>query len=300
MKTHVDCLPCLLRQTLQTTRISDVSSTTQVKAVQAVAEYISRCDLELTPPALAADVYSIISGVTGVADPYADKKRESNETALALLPSLEKEVAARSGRDGFMLALRFAIAGNIIDYGAFHHFDITATLTKCRAAELVVDHSNALIEAVQSLPEGATVLYLADNCGEIVFDRLLLKKLKEKGLKITVAVKDGPIINDALVSDAYSAGLDRYARIISNGTRCPGTVLELVSNEFMNIYSSADLVISKGQGNFESLSEADREIFFLLTIKCAAAAEHIKEITGCENSTITGAGEMAVYRSSPK
>ena len=280
--------------------MSSASSRVQGKAVQAVAEYISRCNLDMTPPALAADVYQIIEGVTGAADPYAEKKKESNEAALALLPSLEKELAHCEGKDAFMLAVRFAIAGNIIDYGAFYQFDMLGTIDKCREADFAIDHSDTLVQVVQSLPEGASVLYLADNCGEIVFDRLLLGQLHEKGLKITVAVKDGPIINDALIADAYSAGLDRYAHIISNGTRCPGTVLEHVSKEFMEIYTSADLIISKGQGNFESLSEADRDIFFLLTVKCAAAASHIKKLTGCENSTITGAGEMAVYRSSPQ
>lgn len=300
MKTSLDCLPCLLRQTLQTVRFCACQEEQQQEAVQRVAAYISGCDLELTPPALASDVYKIIESITGVVDPYAEKKKESNEAALQLLPPLEEQVAALSDREGLELAVRYVIAGNIIDYGAFHSFDINGMLEKCRNSPLVVDHTEQFISTLETLSPRAQVLYLADNCGEIVFDALLVRKLYEKGLKITVAVKDGPIINDALVSDAYSAGLDKYADIISNGTRCPGTVLDLVSSEFYNLFTKADLIISKGQGNFESLSDAEREIFFLLTIKCRAAADQICEQTGCDRTTVTGTGEMAVYCSSPK
>lgn len=295
MKTNIDCLPCLLRQTLQTARLSTELVQLQTDAVKAVATYIAQCDLELSPPALAGAVYKIIEETTGVEDPYAHKKRDSNEVALALLPALRKEVSDNEDVAGLLLAIRFAIAGNIIDYGAYQDFDIEGTLQQCRKALFAVDHSSDLLHAIQTIGDGAQVLYLADNCGEIVFDALLLEKLFNLGFKITVAVKDGPIINDALVSDAYIAGLDNYAQIISNGTRCPGTVLDQVSEQFLNIYNSADLVISKGQGNFESLSEAQREIFFLLTIKCKAAANHMHEITGCDQTTINGTGEMAVY-----
>ncbi|MFT5701838.1 MAG: hypothetical protein ACI8ZB_004739 [Desulforhopalus sp.] len=300
MKTNIACLPCLLRQTLQTTRLYTGSTTQQAQTVQAVAAYLAGCDLSMCPPAIVGDVYEIIEQNTGAEDPYVDKKRESNDIARSLLPALEQEIVDSDDKEGLMLAIRFAIAGNIIDYGAYQNFDIEGTLQRCRNAVLAIDHSANLLKKIEILDEGANILYLADNCGEIVFDSLLIGKLFARGFKITVAVKDGPIINDALVSDAYTAGLDKYARIISNGTRCPGTVLEQVSPQFLDVYNSADLVISKGQGNFESLSEAKREIFFLLTIKCVAAAEHMHEITGCDQATVTGTGEMAVFRLSPK
>lgn len=297
MKTSIDCLPCLLRQTLQTTKISSTSANVQEKAVRAVADFIARCDLDTSPPLLAAEVYEIIEEVTGIKDPYEEKKKESNEIALSILPSLLKEVQECEDKDGLLLAIRFAIAGNIIDYGAYNDFDIEGTLEKSRSEEFIIDHTGKLLQTIEGLRQGASILYLADNCGEVVFDTLLVEKLFAKGFKITIAVKDRPIINDALVSDAYIAGLDKYGEIISNGTRCPGTVLKRVSKQFWDMYEKADLVISKGQGNFEGLSEAEREIFFLLTVKCAAAAKHLREISGCEKNTLKGAGEMAVFHS---
>ena len=297
MKTSIDCLPCLLRQTLQTAKLCSTGCDVQEKAVRAVAGFISQCDLGVSPPLLAAEVYDIIEEVTGIKDPYAEKKKESNEIALSILPSLLKEVQECNDREGLLLAIRFAIAGNIIDYGAFDDFDLLGTLEKCRNTEFVIDNTDKLLQTIEGLEQGATVLYLADNCGEVVFDTLLVEKLFSKGFKITIAVKDRPIINDALVSDAYIAGLDKYGEIISNGTRCPGTVLKRASKHFLDMYEKADLVISKGQGNFEGLSEAGREIFFLLTVKCAAAAKHLREISGCEKNTLKGAGEMAVFHS---
>jgi len=300
MKTNIDCLPCLMRQALQTAKICTDSPKIQGKVVKGVAKLISECDLGLTPPAFAGEVYEKIKSITGVEDPYAEKKAESNQIALSMISSLREEIEEKKGDEGAELAIRFAIAGNIIDYGAYQDFDFFDVLKKCRDVQLAIDHTSQLLTAIEKLPTGSEVLYLVDNCGEIVFDTLLIERLFAKRLKITVAVKEGPIINDALMADAYTAGLDRYAKIISNGTRCPGTVLTLASHEFLAHYSSADMVISKGQGNFESLSEENREIFFLLTVKCAAAAKHMLEMTDAKETILNGTGEMVVFHSPAK
>lgn len=297
MKTDLDCLPCLLRQTLQTVRLCTSSAQLQEQAVRAVAGIISQSDLAVSPPEIAAEVYKEIEKITGIQDPYREKKEESNRLALSLLPSLRQEIRNKNEEEGLGLAIRFAIAGNIIDYGAYRDFDLLATLDKNRDAELAVNHISELFAAMKKLPHGSTVLYLADNCGEIVFDALLIEYLFAEGFNITVAVKDGPIINDALAADAYIAGLDRYAEVITNGTRCPGTVLGLASEEFLEHYNTADMIISKGQGNFEGLSEEKRAIFFLLSVKCAAAARHMQKIAGHENLAIQGVGEMVVLYS---
>lgn len=297
MKTHIDCLPCLMRQTLQTVKLCTPSAQVQEQVVKAVAALISDCDLNTHPPAFAALVYREIEKLTGVEDPYADKKEVSNRIALSLIPSLRREIEDKGGEEGLILAIRFAIAGNIIDYGAYQEFDFAGTLQKSRDAKFAIDHTEEFLSALKHLPRGGRVLYLADNSGEIVFDLLLIERLFAKGCKITVAVKDGPIINDALVRDAYIAGLDKYAEIITNGTRCPGTVLELASESFLEHYQAADMVISKGQGNFEGLSEEGRDIFFLLTLKCAAAAQHLQELTGVPGATLNGSGELVVYHS---
>ncbi len=295
MKIHGECLPCLLRQTLRTVRLTHCSHDQQMDILQAVSRVIAEMDPLQSPPANALSVYSKIAELTGCEDPYYHKKRESNQQALQIVPTLRQEIQGMEQE--LLSAVRFAIAGNIIDYGAFETFDVDAALTRSRSASLAVDHFDVLSDALDRLTKGSTILYLTDNCGEIVYDALLLEYLERRGFALTIAVKDGPIINDALVEDALEAGLDKYGRIITNGGRYPGTELDNCSPQFLEYFKSADVVIAKGQGNFESLSEVDRDIFFLLTIKCAVAAQHMAELSGVELEKLPGKGEMAVYYS---
>jgi uncharacterized protein with ATP-grasp and redox domains len=295
MKTHVECLPCLLRQALQVARITNCSEDQQLQILQAVSSVIAGLDVMKSPPANANPIYRKIAEITGCEDPYYKKKLASNQQALRLLPSLRQEI---QGTDHELSsAVRFAIAGNIIDYGAFETFDFESALESSRSARLVVDHLPQFSAVIERLTKGSKVLYLADNCGEIVYDSLLVEYLHQRGFDITIAVKDGPIINDALLEDALVAGLDRFGRIITNGGRFPGTELEECSSQFVEIFNAADLVIAKGQGNFESLSEVARDVFFLLTIKCTVAAQHMAELSGVDADRLRGKGEMAVYYS---
>lgn len=276
-------------------RLNNCSADQQLQILQAVASVIAGLDVSKSPPASAQPIYQKIAEITGCEDPYYQKKITSNEQAIKVVAGLRQEI---EGTDHELFsAIRFAIAGNIIDYGAFETFDIEAALERSRIESLVVDDSALLSDAIERLTKESKVLYLTDNCGEIVYDGLLLRYLHQLGADITIAVKDGPIINDALVEDALVAGLDKFGRIITNGGRFPGTELEQCSPEFLDIFKKADMVISKGQGNFESLSEVDRDVFFLLTIKCAVAAQHMAQLSGVDDDLLCGNGEMAVYYS---
>lgn len=293
MKTGVDCLPCFLRQAARVAKISECPPPLRAKVVQAVAGHLATLDLEQSPPANAEGVYALIAALSGCHDPYQEIKQHSNRQALKAVSAVEAEHG--HGPLPFSLALRLAIAGNAVDYGAFAEVEIARVQVQCRTAPLAVDHSTHLEQRLSVLKKDDLVLYLADNCGEIVYDRLLIAHLAARGLRICVAVKDGPIINDALLADALEAGLDRHARIISNGSCCPGTVLSRCSSEFRGLFEAAELVIAKGQGNFESLTECGREVFFLLLLKCPLAAAHMAELVGCLPSALPGRGEMAVY-----
>ncbi len=292
MKTAVDCLPCFLRQALQVVRLAQCSPELEARVVRTTAGILATLDLGDSPPANAEVIYATISAISGCLDPYEAIKKRSNDMALQVVADIEAE--HRHGPIPFSLALRLAIAGNAVDYGAFAEIEVAGALARCRTAPLAVDHHAMLEQRLNSLKNGDRVLYLADNCGEIVYDRLLLGHLFARGVEITVAVKDGPIINDALHADAVTAGLDRYARIVSNGSRCPGTVLHRCSPEFRRLFDSAELVIAKGQGNFESLAETDREVFFLLLLKCPVAAAHMAWLLG-RAAALPGQGEMAIY-----
>ena len=293
MKTALDCLPCYLEQALRVARICTLDSGVRLAILQEAAGLIREMDMELTPPENSVELYAMIARLSSNHDPYLELKRQSQEQALAMLPLLRQEVLAADAP--LALALRLAIGGNIIDYGAMGAFDAEATLATCREVPLAVDQSQSLLELVADLPPGAKILYLADNCGEIVYDSLVVELLAGYGLEVTVAVKETPIINDALMIDALNCGMDPYARILSNGTACPGTPLVRCSPEFQECFWAADLVLSKGQGNFETLSEVGREIFFLLTVKCPVVGNHLAELTGLTPQQLPGLGELVLY-----
>jgi len=293
VKTGLECLPCYLRQALQVARISSDDEELQLAALKRVAELVRTMDMELTPPENSVPVYGAIAEITDCADPYSAIKRESNEQALMLLPELKKELARSA--DPLAAALRLAIGGNIIDYGAMHSFDVDAAMERCMMSPLAIDHSLELLRKVRSLGKGARILYLADNSGEIVYDSLVVSELANMGLDVTMAVKSGPIINDALLADAIACGMDQVATVLENGTTCPGTPLDQCSATLQRTFVEADLIISKGQGNFETLSEADREIFFLLTVKCSLVGKHLAEISGTDANNLRGKGELVLY-----
>ncbi len=177
--------------------------------------------------------------------------------------------------DPLHIALRLSIAGNIIDFGVADHYkDLWINLEEVLSKPFAIDNEAALRAA---LANSAQVLFLADNAGETVFDRLLIEVLK---VPVVYAVKESPIINDATVADAVSAGLDQVSRIVSNGADAPGTILSLCSQDFLQIYQAAPLVIAKGQANYETLSEAGSKVFCLLQVKCPVIADDIKAPVG--------------------
>lgn len=292
MKTYSDCLPCFLRQALQVARINKVSPEEEERIVKKIAALLPSLDVTRTPPENSIPVYDTIAAMTGCADPYASLKQQSNDFAFSLLPQIKQEIA--TAEDPLAQALKFSVAGNIIDYGAAADFDIESTIEKCRTTPFAIDHSSALVSKIESLPKGATILYLVDNCGEIIFDSLVIEHLHRHDIHLFVAVKSGPIINDALAEDALLCGIDNYATIIENGTSCPGTPLDLCSQELQNIFAKADLILSKGQGNFECLSEQRRAIFFLLTVKCKVVGQHLAQLAQRPVEQFPGKGEMVI------
>jgi hypothetical protein len=205
-------------------------------------------------------------------DPFEKEKKQSNLIAMELYDQWKPKVF--SSNDSFNLALKLSIAGNIMDYGANNDFDINETIEEVLKSKFAIDHSSELKSAVD---KAERILYLGDNAGEIVFDRLFIETI---GKKLIFAVKDSPVLNDATLMDAHETGIDKVANVISNGYDAPSTVLEHTSREFKDAYQSADLIISKGQGNFEGLiAERDTRIFFLLMAKCDVIADllHVKK-----------------------
>jgi len=267
MKTYLDCYPCFFHQILNTARMVGVDEQKIQEILIAFGQVLSQIRVEATPPEIGREAYRLIAKKTGIADPYESIKKECTQQALALYPRLKERIA--SSGDRLLMAARMAIAGNVIDFGANADFDLDKDLAILLSQELAIDH---LEEFRHALQRARWILYLADNAGETVFDRLLIEEL---GKPVVYAVREKPIINDSVLQDALDAGLDNVAKIVSSGTDAPGTILNLCSENFLKTFRSADLIISKGQGNYEGLSDEVRPVFFLLKAKCSVIARDI-------------------------
>lgn len=267
MKTYLDCYPCFLRQSLEAARIAGADEPQQYRVLQAVAAKIPEFELTSTAPEMVYQIHQIVRRETGAVDPYYQLKEASTRQALALYPRLKALVAAAP--DPFEMAVRLSIAGNIIDLGMSTEYDLEGAIERAINQPFGV---NALPALRAALAQADMVLYLADNTGETVFDRVLIETLDQP---VTYVVKNGPILNDATRADALAAGLGGIAAIVENGSAAAGTILELCSPEFRRQFAAAKLIIAKGQGNYESLSGVAAPIFFLLQAKCPVVARDL-------------------------
>ena len=260
MKTYLDCYPCLLRQALSAARRAGASENQQHRVLLKTMEELSSFPTDSTPPQLAYRIHQRVQQLTNNIDPYRNDKDQATQLALALYPELKKKVSQTT--DPLEMAVRIAIAGNIIDLGVAESYDLEATLERVLTQAFAINDLAALRNA---LAQSVSVLYLADNAGETVFDRVLIETLD---LPVCYVVKAGPIINDATREDAIAAGIETVANIIDNGSNAPGTLLDQCSELFRKRFAQADLIIAKGQANYESLSDSSAPIFFLLQAKC--------------------------------
>ena len=269
MKTTLDCIPCFIRQSLDTARRVSADPSVHERIVRDVLQWAAVIDFSQTPPHMAQRIHRRLREITGKQNPYQSAKDYQNRMALKLLPSLRAKVTDSS--DTLLTALRLAIAGNIIDMGVNGEVTVAqlqASIHRALSEPLVGDY-NSLRPAI----DGARrILYLTDNAGEIVLDRLLIEELGPK--RVTVAVRGAPIINDATLSDARAAGLDGIVPVIDNGSDAPGTLMDDCSDTFKQHFAASDLIFAKGQGNFETLSDERAPIIFLFQAKCPVIASH--------------------------
>jgi uncharacterized protein with ATP-grasp and redox domains len=280
VKTYLDCIPCFFKQALEASRIAGADTETQRQILNEVARVLPEFPLEASPPQMAWTIYGLVKEYTQKEDPYLRIKEKSNQFAMGFIDQITNKLV--KSRDRLLTAIELAIAGNIIDYGVKNTLDIDEELERIMASEQkVIKNEDGKIFQFKkfktAVMKAKSVLYLADNAGETVFDRILLEEIKNIDHKkeMIYAVKEKPIINDALIKDALDCGIDCTADIMSSGSDAPGTILSLCSDEFMDKYNNADMVISKGQGNFEGLSETKRSIFFLLLAKCPVIARDV-------------------------
>lgn len=269
MKMCLDCVPCFVRQAADAVRLSVSSEEEQDRLMHNVLQWIGDIDLSQTPPAAAQMLHRRLRALLAVEDPYRISKDRHNALASRLMPSIRRRVAAAV--DPLTMAVRYAITGNIIDLGAKNNVGLGEVYAELQSAPMQPVFGD--LEALRKAAGLArTILYLADNAGEIFFDRLLIEQFS--GARVTLVVRGAPVINDATLPDARAAGMEDIADVMDNGSDAPGTLLSDCSPEFRRRFDEADMIIAKGQGNFESLSEGQRDVFFLFRAKCPVISLH--------------------------
>ena len=269
MKARPDCIACMFKQALNTIRILTDNTEPQTQVMRSLAHRVAdTLSLNKTPAALSQPVYEIITEITGVADPYENIKTETNRLALSLLPDLTNRV--HNATDPLDAALHVAAAGNIIDMGIGHEFDMEKDIIRIMDQPFTI---NAIEDFRTELRVNKNVLYLGDNAGEIVFDTILVEHIIKTGASVTFVVKSGPIINDATIIDAEISGMTKLVPVIETGSNDIGINWNNVSPEFRQAFETADIIIGKGHGNFETCNERSENIYFLLKAKCDMVAQ---------------------------
>ena len=265
MRTYLDCYPCFLKQALSASRRVNADDAAQSVVIHEVLTLLQDIQLDATPPEIAYRVHRIVRDTISASDPYQKAKAKSTADALDIYPRLKRLVAQSD--DALDTAIRISIAGNIIDFGVQDDTqDLWCTVESVLHQQYAIDDTAQLRTKLKSVEQ---VLFIADNAGETVFDRVLIETLS---VPVIYAVKGAPILNDATIEDAVAAGLDQCATLLSNGSDAPGTIFSLCSDKFCRQYESAQLVIAKGQANYETLSEAGSKVFCLLRVKCPVIA----------------------------
>ena len=272
MRTYIDCYPCFLRQAIEASRMAGASQDQQHAIMVRALEILQESPRGATPPELGARIHQIVREITGSDDPYLKAKRKARETATTLLPKLRSLIA--SSGDPLDTAVRISIAGNIIDFGPNPDYDLWEVVERVLSQDYEIDDLNLLREELKT---AKSIVFLGDNAGESVFDRLLIEVIEQP---VIYVVRGGPVLNDTTMEDALSVGMNEIAEIVDNGARVPGTILSLCSSEFQAFFHSADLILAKGMGNYETLSDVPAPIFFLLQVKCPVIGKDIGAATG--------------------
>jgi uncharacterized protein with ATP-grasp and redox domains len=271
LKTYLDCVPCFFRQALSASRRATEDVSLQEDILRQAMRYVSQSDFSRPPPFTAREIYRLVGKMSGNHDCFKEIKHRSNKLALGLYPELKRMVEESS--DPVAYATKLAIAGNIIDFGANSDLDRNDIQRSIDEAMHVSLPEAAMERFRQAVSQAQYILYIGDNAGEIVFDKLLIEQLLPQN--IIYAVRGSPVINDVTLIDTEEAGLNSLVEVIDSGSDVPGIVLDQCSKTFIERYEQADLVIAKGQGNYETLNEEKKRIFFMMKVKCPVVANDI-------------------------
>ncbi|MGM0598027.1 MAG: damage-control phosphatase ARMT1 family protein [Myxococcota bacterium] len=269
MLTQIECLPCLLNQIVKTTAVLGIENNVRKALMKKSIQLMGQTDLDKSPPEISGLLQNQLSRELKIDDPYLEIKKNYNQILLKKENQFRKLI--KTADSPLKTALKLAVAANIIDFGTPYACTeelVEKTLEGALALNL---HGSKLEQVAKTLNKAGKILYIGDNAGEIVIDKLLIETI-DPG-KIVFCVRGGNILNDITRKDAVECGIDKICPIIDTNSRIPGVALNLTSSEFKNHFETADLIIAKGQGNFETLSQVTKPILYLLKAKCKAVSE---------------------------
>ena len=274
MKISRECIHCLARQAVEIAEEATEDIKLQETIIKNSLKELSDMNFDETAPEIAFRMHQHAKHITGIEDPYENLKARYNDIANALYDKIKAEKWIENAEDPFDMACRLAIAGNIIDFSVGLELKTEDIIKSVEDSVKCVLHGSGSAALKQAISTANNIMYIADNAGEIIFDKFLLEQMPRE--KVTFVVKGGPIVNDATMADAISTGVATLVSVIDNGHSAQGTILKDCSESFVAAFERTDLVISKGQANFETLSDRkDKDIFYLLRAKCRSVANEI-------------------------
>lgn len=268
MKVYPECIPCFFKQGLTTLQLATEDADLHIKGLKELVNLMPSLLNLPTPTHIGRIVHHLPKILTGNPDPYSKVKAENTKTALKLYPELKKKVS--SSKDPFLTAIKVAAVGNTIDFARGEKFDLLKEIEITLKKEFKMCDYEKFKSDINKTDK---ILYLADNAGETVFDKVLIEEINKKNKKILYAVRGVPVLNDAVMQDAVSAGIEEVAEIIDSGTDAPAAILEYCNSDFRKLFSEAKLILSKGQGNYEGISEVEAPTYFLFKVKCPPVAK---------------------------
>jgi len=272
MRAYPECLPCLVKQGLNAAEKLNLSQEQLFEVAKAAIKYLASLEqIDQSPAYYAYYIQQIVKKITGSEDPFKELKKLANQKAMELLQKLDVWKRLHSSDDPLRFTLKLSAIGNILDFAILPAEEAFTKILELLEKEFEVDHTEWFKKELELTEK---IMILGDNAGEIVFDKVLVKLLKEYGKDVTYVVRGGPILNDATLEDAKEVSMTELCKVITTGTDRLGIFFDAVSEEFLKEWNQTDLVISKGQANFESLSEYNQKpIYFLLTVKCRPVAQ---------------------------
>jgi len=283
LKIKPECATCIVRQVVDAVKEISREEEVQFKLIRSTLSCIKEVyGPDAVPAWMGTEVHRYLKKISNNEDPYKRLKDRANKLAMGYLKNIEGELKKynyKSPLERLKYKVKLAIAGNVIDFGPYStDVDIDRKLKETLEGELKIDHSR---EFLQDLKHYDRILYLCDNAGEILFDKILIEELK-KYCEVVASVKGGPILNDATLEDARYVGLDKVVKVITTGCDAIGVNLEEASQEFLKEFERADIIVAKGMGNFESLTEysIDKPVYYIFKAKCPPVAQFVEVNVG--------------------